>query len=612
MSHLKKFMGTVLIGIAALIAEFVFDRPLIAFWIVAVMGGVMTLTLLVDMIQTLRSGKYGIDILAVTAILATLVVGEYWASLMILVMLTGGDSLEEYASRQAGSELRSLLEHSPQIAHRITAEKITDVEVAQVKVAEELLIKPGELVPVDGRVLEGTTLVDESSLTGEAQLIEKKPGAALMSGSVVTDSSIRMKVEKKASDSQYQQLVKLVKESKEHPARFVRLADQYAVPFTLAAYLIGGVAWFLSDDASRFAEVLVVASPCPLILAAPVALVAGMSRTSRMGIVVKNGTTIEKLAKAPTIVFDKTGTLTKGQLSVDNIEVQSHLVTAEEVLQLAASAEQESAHILAAALVKRARQSKLVLLPVEKLQETTGQGVCAIIDQRRIKVGRPAFVGIQDLHASQQTCVYLSIEGKYAGKITFKDQIRPETASTITQLQQLGLEKTVMLTGDNGEVARQVAEKVAIKEVHAQCLPEEKNEVIRRLKKEGGPVIMVGDGVNDAPALALADVGIAMGVSGSTAASESADAVILKDDLSRVVAAIRLSRETMKIARQSVLIGIIICLVLMLVATTGVLPALIGAALQEVVDTVSILSALRARKNRKPTKKDGILSLSHR
>lgn len=596
-SNFKKFILTIFIGMIALIMEFMFDQPQFAFWIIAIAGGVMAFSMFIGMVQTLKSGKYGVDILAITAIIATLLVGEYWASLVVLVMLTGGDSLEDYASHQAGRELRSLLENSPQVAHKIVNEQLHDIEVEEAAVGDLLLIKPGEIAPVDGKVIAGTTLVDESSLTGESRPIEKKQEDEIMSGSIVKDASIRIQVSKKASDSQYQKLVKLVEESEAKPAHFVRLADRYAVPFTLIAYIIGGIAWFVSKDPVRFAEVLVVASPCPLILAAPVALVAGMSRSSRNGIVVKTGTTIEKLAKANSIAFDKTGTLTKGQLTVDNIQPANEQISKEELLALAASVEQESTHILARSLVAQAKEEKIHLKTVKDLQELTGKGVEAFVDGKKVRVGNVAFAGDDVVEQTKKTVVYVAIDGQYVGYITFKDVLRPEASKTIEQLNQMGIKKIVMLTGDDPEIANQIAEKVNIFDVHAQCLPEEKIQVLKELEEEQRPLIMVGDGVNDAPALAVADIGIAMGAHGSTAASESADAVILKDDLTRVSEAVRLSKDTMKVAQQSVLIGIFICVALMLIASTGLIPALFGAALQEVVDTVSILSALRARRD---------------
>ncbi len=554
--------------------------------------------MLIGMVKTLRSGKYGVDILAITAIIATLLVGEYWASLMVLIMLTGGDSLEDYASHQASRELRSLLDNSPQVAHRVKEEEVTDIEVEEVQVGDTILVKPGELVPVDGRVIAGESFVDESSLTGESKPVEKELNDELMSGSINGDAALRFKVTKTAKDSQYQTLVKLVKESEAKPAHFVRLADRYAVPFTLIAYIIGGIAWFVSKDPVRFAEVLVVASPCPLILAAPVALVAGMSRSSRNGIVVKTGTSIEKLARAKSIAFDKTGTLTEGRLSVEEIYVASEDFTKEDIVAYAASGEQDSGRILARSLVAYAKAKKLPLLPVTNLEEVTGQGIQATVNDKNIRVGKASFVGTTTQLSSEKTAVYISINDCYVGYITFTDIVRKESAETIKELNQLGITKTIMLTGDHQSIANQIAEEVGISEVYAECLPEEKINVIKTLSDADRPGIMVGDGVNDAPALAVADIGIAMGAHGSTAASESADAVILKDDLSRVSAAVRLSQDTMQIARQSVLIGIVICVILMLIASTGVIPALLGAALQEVIDTVSILSALRARKDR--------------
>lgn len=597
MSNVKKFLLTAMVGVVALILEFGFHQNQWAFWLVSIVGGIMTISMLIGMIKTLRSGKYGVDILAITAIVATLLVGDYWASLVVLIMLTGGDSLEDYASHQASRELRSLLDNSPQVAHRIDGEEISELAVDEVQVGDLILVKPGELVPVDGRVVAGESSVDESSLTGESKPIEKKLHDELMSGSINGDAALRFKVTKSAKDSQYQTLVKLVKESEAKPAHFVRLADRYAVPFTLIAYVIGGVAWFVSKDPVRFAEVLVVASPCPLILAAPVALVAGMSRSSRNGVVVKTGTTIEKLARAQSIAFDKTGTLTEGKLSVEDIHVTAGDFSKEELITYVASAEQESSHILARSLVAYAKEEKLTLFPVADLEEVTGEGIRATINGKKIRVGKASFVGSTIELSNEHTAVYVSLDDQSIGYITFTDIVRRESADTIKQLKELGIKKTIMLTGDHQSIANEIASEVGITEVHAECMPEEKINVLKSLSEEDRPGIMVGDGVNDAPALAVADIGIAMGAHGSTAASESADAVILKDDLSRVSEAVRLSQDTMRIAKQSVLIGIVICVVLMLIASTGIIPALLGAALQEVIDTVSILSALRARKD---------------
>ncbi len=593
MTHFKKFAMTLLIGAVALISEFMFDRPRLAFMIIAITGGTLAFLMFVEMIKTLRSGKYGVDILAITAIVATLLVNEYWASLMILIMLTGGESLEDYAQKKAGQELQSLLDNTPRTAHKLQGDQHLDVAVDTLEIGDYLVIKPGEIVPADGRVIMGESTFDEASLTGEAKPMSKKVGDELMSGSVNGDSSVKMVVEKRAEDSQYQLIIKLVEESKEKPARFVRLADRYAVPFTLIAYLIGGIAWWASGDPVRFVQVLVVASPCPLILAAPVALVAGMSRSSKSGIVVKTGTAVEKLAETKTIAFDKTGTITKGMLEVTGVAPVQGFSEAE-LLRVAASAEQGSAHILARSLVQAVPQ----LLPVTDLKEISGQGITATVDGRQVKVGNARFIDVPEAK-TDTTAIYVAIDEKYAGTIYFSDTIRPEASKTIARLKAQGITDLLMVTGDGRTVAEAIAEEVGLTEVHARCLPQDKLTILTSIPKEKRPVTMVGDGVNDAPALTVADVGIAMGAHGSTAASESADVVILKDDLERVAEAVMISRETMKVAKQSVLIGIFVCVFLMLVASTGVIPALFGAMLQEVVDTVSILSALRAKKSAK-------------
>ncbi|MBO0461171.1 cadmium-translocating P-type ATPase [Enterococcus sp. DIV1298c] len=600
MTHYKKFAMTLLIGVVALVSEFMFDRPRLAFIIIAVTGGSLAFLMFIEMIKTLRSGKYGVDILAITAIVATLLVNEYWASLMILIMLTGGESLEDYAQKKAGQELQSLLDNTPRTAHKLEGDKQLDVSVDALEVGDRLVIKPGEIVPADGRVIKGESTFDEASLTGESKPIVKKIDDELMSGSVNGDSSVQMIVEKRAEDSQYQLIIKLVEESKEKPARFVRLADRYAVPFTLIAYVIGGIAWWVSGDPVRFAQVLVVASPCPLILAAPVALVAGMSRSSKSGIVVKTGTAVEKLAETKTIAFDKTGTITKGILAVTGVDPVSQFSEAE-LLRVAASAEQGSAHILARSLVQAVPQ----LLPVTDLKEISGQGIEAIVEGRHVKVGNAKFIGVPE-SKTDTTTIYVAIDERYAGTIYFFDTIRPEAKETIANLKAQGIQDLLMITGDGHTVAEAIAEKVGLTEIHARCLPQDKLTILTSIPEEKRPVTMVGDGVNDAPALTVADVGIAMGAHGSTAASESADVVILKDDLERVAEAVMISRDTMKVAKQSVLIGIFVCVFLMLVASTGVIPALFGAMLQEVVDTVSILSALRAKKS-SPQKRNRVI-----
>ncbi|WP_317914223.1 heavy metal translocating P-type ATPase [Carnobacterium maltaromaticum] len=596
MKNDKKLYLILIIAFISLVLQFILQKALYAQALISIAGILFSGIMFIGMIKTIRSGSYGVDILAITAIMATIAVGEYWASLIILIMLTGGDSLEDYATKKARSELKSLLDNSPQIAHKLEGTKLIDIQVEDVQLKDIVVVKPGEVVPVDGTVLLGESLFDEASLTGESKPIPKNSGDTLMSGSINGDGSITMSVDKLAKDSQFQNIVRLVKESEAQPANFVRLADRYAVPFTLIAYIIAGLAWYVSKDPKRFAEVLVVASPCPLILAAPIAMVSGMSRSSRNGIIIKTGTTIEKLATAKSIAFDKTGTLTNGVLAVDQI-VSNGVVSKDEMVLLAASVEQQSSHILAKSLVSYVGSQELqtVTNPIE----TIGNGVQAEIDGKLIKVGKFSFISPEkENQLVKQTALFISIDNNYSGYITFTDTIRKEAKQTITQLRKQGLSKIMMLTGDKKEIALTIAQEVGITDIKSNCLPGDKIKVLKDVTNSQRPIIMVGDGVNDAPSLTVADVGIAMGAHGSTAASESADVVILKDDLSKVSTAIQVSKDTMRIAKQSVLIGIVICVLLMLVASTGIIPALLGAALQEIVDVVSIFSSLRARKSK--------------
>ncbi|HJF18890.1 MAG TPA: cadmium-translocating P-type ATPase [Enterococcus columbae] len=599
MSNQKKLIITLAIGIIALIIQFIFNQPLYARWLVSIISSIIAFSMFIEMIQTLRKGNFGVDILAITAIVSTLIVGEYWASLVVLIMLTGGESLEAYASKQANKELQSLLDQTPEIAHVLIDGKMIDTNLNQVKIGQTILVKPNEMIPIDGNLLSQFATINEASLTGESLPVEKKQGELLMSGAINGDQTIQLTVTKLASDSQYQRLVQLVAQSSETPASFVRLADRYALPFTLIAYLIGGIAWYLSKDPVRFAEVMVVASPCPLILAAPIAFVAGMSRESRYGVVVKNGGAIEKLAAIQNIAFDKTGTLTSGLLLVDEIQhVPS--ISDEEFLQIVASLEQNSTHILARSIVEASKQRQLALLDVQTISEISGQGIEGVIDNQKYAIGKASFIK-KDLPSQlpQQTSVFVAKDGVFLGYLTFKDTLRKEAPQTIQTLKQMGFKHLIMLTGDKWTVAKNIAKQVGLAEndVYAECLPETKITKIKETIEQNGLTAMVGDGINDAPALASASVGIAMGAHGATAASETADVVILQDDLTKVSKSIEIARQTVKIAKESVWIGMIVCTILMFIASSGIIPAFIGAMFQEVIDVAAIVSALRAHKN---------------
>lgn len=595
MKHSTKLGLIIAIALFSAVLEFGFGLALVAQIIITITGTLIALSMLKEMIKTLRSGSYGVDLLAITAVAATLAVGQYWAAMIVLIMLVGGDSLEDYASKKAHTELKALLDNSPQTAHKVVADKLVDIKVDEANIGDQLVVKPGETVPVDGHIIKGSSMFDESSLTGESRPITKNVSDTVYSGSINGDSAITMTVDKLAKDSQYQRLIQLVKQADSTPAHFVRMADRYAVPFTGIAFVIAGIAWFVSKDPVRFAEVLVVASPCPLILAAPVALVSGMSRSSRNGIVVKTGSVLEKMATAKTAAFDKTGTITSGRLFVDQIKPVAN-TTKEELLGYAASAEQSSGHILARSLLNYAVKHDVKLLEVQQLSEVTGNGVTAQISGQTVKVGKASFVApTAKITETTQTCVYISLNDQYIGAITFIDKLRPEAAQTMQTLRDHGVQHLMMLTGDQQAIAQTIAKEVGIDDVRAKLLPEEKIQALKTVPENEHPVIMVGDGVNDAPSLTVADVGIAMGAHGATAASESADVVILKDDLLKVAKAVEIAQDTLRIARQAVLIGIFICVFLMLVASTGWIPAIVGAMFQEVIDTVSILWGLRAR-----------------
>lgn len=595
LSHKQSLMVIIAIALLAVILQFVLGQAWLAQILVSLVGAVMAMTMFIEMIGTLRSGKYGVDLLAILAVVSSLLFSEYWAAMVILVMLTGGDALEDYASKKANTELKALLDNSPQVAHRLHGEKLEDIAVNQVQVDDKLVIKPGELVPVDGFIVEGSSNFDESSLTGESQPVNKDFNDELMSGSVNGDAVVTMQASQVAANSKYQQLIKLVKKAEATPARFVRMADRYAVPFTIVAIAIAVVAAVISKSPSRIAQVLVVASPCPLILAAPVAMVSGMSRASRNGIVVKTGDVLEKLSTAKTVAFDKTGTLTNGHLMVAEI-LPHQEVSQTELLQIAASVETISSHVLARSLVTYAIDKGLKMLSVSDAQEITANGVQALIQGKLVKVGKRKFVTGDPLIPSQtHTAIYVSRDDQYLGCITFTDYLRPEASQTMVQLHHLGVKKLMMLSGDQVKTAQKIGQEVGIDDVQAELLPEDKIAALKAFTPEEKPVVMVGDGVNDAPSLVTADVGIAMGAHGSSAASESADLVILKDDLAKVAKAVVIAKDTIRVARQAVLIGIFICTALMLIAAFGIIPAFIGAMFQEVIDTVSILWALRAR-----------------
>lgn len=580
-----------------------------AHWVLIVTSVFELVPLVWGMLQDLRRGRYGVDILAATAIITSVLLGEYWAGMVIVLMLTGGEALEDYAGRRAERELDALLTRAPQKARIVRGGKEVEIRVSEVCTGDILVIRPGELVPVDAVITEGSASFDESSLTGESLPQTKDKGAELLSGSINIDGSIKAKALRSAEDSQYQQIIKLVKSAQGSQAPFVRLADRYAVPFTAVSFAIAIAAWALSGESIRFLEVIVVATPCPLILAAPIAIISGMSRSAKHGIIIKTGGGLERLASARTVAFDKTGTLTRGELRIEQITT-FHGFSQDDVLALAAGLEQHSNHAQATAIVADAATKKIKPAPAARIREVAGKGITGTVQ------GRPAIVGRLTLLEEQgaampktfragdynQTAAFVAAAGKLAGVITFADTVREESKQTIDRLRKLGITNFLMITGDNERTAKAIAGPLGITEVVAGALPGDKIQAVKSVAHK--PVAFVGDGVNDAPVLAASDVGIALGARGSAAASESADAVIMLDDLSRVARGVEIAKRTFTIAKQSIWIGIALSVALMLIFSTGRFQPIYGAAIQELVDVVVIFNALRAHGSPRKSKQE--------
>lgn len=560
----------------------------------------------VGMVRDLLRGHWGVDLLAVTAVVSTVAVGEHLAALVVCLMLTGGEALEAYAAGRAQRDLSALLERAPRVAHRLRADgSVEDVPVAEVLPGERLLVRPAEVVPVDGVLApasDGSPVVadvDESQLTGESLPVTRRTGDEVLSGSINGTHAVVLTATAAAADSQFARIVALVEEAAASRAPMVRLADRYAVPFTLVAFVIAGAAWYVSGDPVRFAEVLVVATPCPLLIAPPVAFLGGMSRAARSGVIVKSGGVIEALGSVRTAAFDKTGTLTHGRPELTAVRPAPG-ADADDLLRLAASAEQYSVHVLADAIRRHAQERGLVLATADDAREEATHGVTATLEGRRVVVGKRAYVAAHAPDTVEagiqpgQSAVYVSVDGRFAGHLMLQDRLRAEAPATLAVLERLGVRRRLMLTGDAEATGRHIAAQAGITDVSADLLPQDKVRLVAQ--EHARPVMMVGDGVNDVPVLAAADVGVAMGARGSTAASESADVVLLTDDLSRAAVAVAVGRRTLAVAKQSIWVGIAFSVVLMLVAATGAIPAIVGALFQEVVDVVAIVAALRATR----------------
>jgi len=587
-------------------------------WVVGVYALGIAAWEAVQMVRSMLRREFGLDILAVTAITAAVLVGEPWAALVVVLMLTGGEALENYAENRSKRELVALLDRAPREATRVVAgvgagvgagagaeaaldepEELETVPADEITIGDVVLVRPGEVVPIDAKLLHTGASFDESSLTGESLPKDRAPGEVVPSGAVNGQTVVRLRATSLAQDSQYQQIVRLVEQAQLSKARTVRLADRYAVPFTVLSLALAGLAWFLSGDPTRFAEVLVVATPCPLLIAAPVAFLGGMSRAAKQGLIVKGAGTLEQLATVRSAAFDKTGTLTTGHPSLERSQLEPG-VAEDRLLQLAASVEVYSSHVLADAIIKAAKDRALPVLEVTNMREYATDGVAAVLPETgaTVRVGKPSWVAESAPGLTRvdlvpgELAIYVAEGDRYLGALVMRDHVREDAADTISQLRAIGVERVLMVTGDVAETAEPIGAELGIDEIHAECTPADKVRIAASVTPR--PVLMTGDGLNDAPVLAAADVGFAMGARGSTAASESADVVNRFDRIDAVAMALTIGRDTVRIALQSIWMGIIISVGLMLIAAFGYLPALIGAWMQEIVDLVAILGALRA------------------
>jgi heavy metal translocating P-type ATPase len=552
-------------------------------------------------LTSLRRGRAGVDVIAVLSLVGTLLVGEYVAGALIAVMLASGRALEAAAERRATHDLRALLEHAPRFARRRVGDEVSVIPLAEVAVDDLLVVGPGEVVPVDGRIVDAVAVLDESVLTGEPMQVERAAGEPVRSGVVNAGNAFELRATATLQNSTYAGIVRLAEQAGAESAPIVRLADRYATWFLPLALIIAGVAWLASGSAVRAVAVLVVATPCPLLLAAPVAIVSGLSRASRHGVVIRSGGALENLGHATTLVMDKTGTLTMGRpVVIEMLAAPGRDAT--EILRLAASVDQLSPHVLAEAIVTEAVTRGLSLLLPTDVVEEPGRGVTATIDDRRLQVGRLPSDAVQAAWAratlnratlDSAAIAWVSVDGEPVGAVLLRDPLRRNAPRTIRRLRAAGLNRLVMLTGDRAEPAREVATVLGLDEIFAQQSPADKVAGVRA-ECERAVTVMVGDGVNDAPALAAATVGVAMGARGATASSEAADIVLTTDRLDRLADAMDIARWSRRIAVQSAAVGMTLSLLAMVVAALGWLPPAAGALLQEGIDVAVILNALRA------------------
>ena len=654
----------------------VLGNPGFGQWLVIASVLIIVIDTVRGMIDDLRHGQVGVDVLAVVAILSTVAVAEYWASWAVTLMITSGEAIEEYAQAKAERSLTALMEAAPQTAHVVNlpgvgcgfatdkgdssdgfrrvglasaaaaAHRFDTVPVEQVQLGDVLMVLPGETVPVDGELLSGTATLDLSNINGEPVPREVFAGARVMSGAVNGSTALTMRATQVAADSQYQRILELVASAQESRPAVVKTADRLAVPFTVLSLMIAGIAWAMSGVPTRFAQVLVLATPCPLLIDAPVAYIAGSGRLAAAGVLIKAQDVLENLGRVTQVFFDKTGTLTVKQPQVVRVEMLPGAATRlneDHVLMMAGAVESYSVHILSKGIAKagaealaRLRQrfedgQRLCPEPeaswpghgreypvIKNINEDAGKGVSGEVNGHAVRVGRLSFAAAGEegflavdrtapsrseddlrtrfgLLQPDEMASYVSVDGQLIARIVLRDVPRANAKAALAKLHELGVTKLAMLTGDKRASANIIASEVGIDEVHAELFPEDKVAAVKAATGAGKTVtMMVGDGVNDAPVLAVADIGVAMTDGTSTAASESAQVVIMNDNIAAVPRAIAIARRTKRVMLQAVIAGLVLATIGMIAAAFDLIPVVVGAFLQEAIDVVSILWALTA------------------
>jgi heavy metal translocating P-type ATPase len=562
--------------------------------------------LVIEIVVSLRRGDVGLDFVAALSMLAALVFGEYLAAAVVAVMYSGGQYLESFAERRAGREMTALLARAPRSAVRYRNGRLEEVDLDAIVAGDRLMVRKGDVIPVDGTVVEGVAVLDQSALTGEPMPVRHKVGEIVMSGTTNAGEAFHLAAARRAAESTYAGIVRLVAAAQRSRAPMSRLADRYAIAFLAATVVLASAAWVWSGDPIRAVAVLVVATPCPLILAVPVAIVSGVSRAAKHGILIKGGRALESLAGVRSLVIDKTGTLTLGRARVVSIRAAAGLAAAE-LLRLAASLDQASKHIIARTIVEEAQQRGLELVAPSEVAETPGEGIEGRVEGRRVIVGGIRFVrgkvtdtGLPRLQADGPpgaAAIAVAVDGKVAGALILADELRAGTQALLLNLRALGVERIVLASGDRRDVAEMIATGLAIDAIRSELDPDQKVLVVLSERKHG-PVMMIGDGVNDAPALAAADVGVAMGAKGAAASAEAADVVLLVDQLDRILPAIEIAQRSRFIALQSVYAGIGLSIAGMFAAASGLISPVQGAVLQELIDVAVILNALRSLHGR--------------